>query len=109
MAKEELNSELYDRKLDEQHEWRQWLVSLDPRQVIDHAYEYANREDILMALEYTELPDEQCRALLKSSCPLADIYTEFERMETDHMDDIRQSIESRAKHIIEMEKEKEER
>ena len=105
MINEDLNSELYNRILDEQHEWRKWLLSLTSDQVLDHAYEYTSREDILMALEEAEIPSEQCHALLKSSCPLADIYTEFERTETDHMDDIRQSIENRAKHVIEMEKE----
>lgn len=105
MINEDLNSELYDRMLDEQYEWRKLLLSLTPDQVLDHAYEYTSREDILMELEGAEISSEQCRTLLKSSCPLADIYTEFERMETDHMDNIRQSIENRAKHVVEMEKE----
>lgn len=78
-----------------------------PEEVLNHAYEYTNREDIILALEYTDLSDERCLALLKSPCPLADIFTEFERMETGHMDDIRQCMESRAEHVIQMEKQKE--
>ena len=58
------------------------------------------REDILLALEYHNLTDKQCRALLKSPCPLEDIFKDFEKRETDHMADIRDTIECRANHII---------
>jgi len=107
MTNEELNTVLYNRMFDEQEKWKQWLLSQNPEEILNHAYEYTSREDIILALEYTDLSDEQCLALLKSPCPLADIFTEFERMETDHMEDIRQSIENRADHVIRMEKEKE--
>lgn len=107
MSNEELNLALYNRVLDEQMEWKKWLLSKSSEDVLNHAYEYTSREDIILALEYTVLSDEQCRALLKSPCPLADIFKEFERMESDHMDEIRQSIESRADHAIRQEKDKE--
>jgi hypothetical protein len=109
MTNKELNITLYNRLLDEQMEWKKWLLSQNPEEVLNHAYEYTSREDIILALEYTDLSDEQCLALLKSPCPLADIFKEFERMESDHMDEIRQSIESRADHAIRQEKDKEER
>lgn len=107
MSNEELNLALYNRVLDEQMEWKKWLLSQSSEEVLQHAYEYTSREDIILALEYTDLSDEQCLALLKSPCPLADIFKEFERMESDHMDEIRQSIESRADHVIRQEKDKE--
>ena len=107
MSNEDLNLALYNRVLDEQMEWKKWLHSQSPEEVLNHAYEHTSREDIILALEYTDLSDEQCRALLKSPCPLADIFKEFERMESDHMDEIRQSIESRADHAIRQEKDKE--
>lgn len=109
MTNEELNQALYNRLLDEQMEWKKWLLSQSPEEVLQHAYEYTSREDIILALEYTDLSDEQCLALLKSPCPLADIFKEFERMESEHMDEIRQSIESRADYVIRQEKKKEER
>jgi hypothetical protein len=107
MSNEELNLALYNRVLDEQMEWKKWLLSQSPEEVLNHSYEYTSREDIILALEYTDLSDERCLALLKSPCLLADIFTEFERMESDHMDEIRQSIESRADHVIRQEKDKE--
>jgi hypothetical protein len=107
MSNEELNLALYNRVLDEQMKWKKWLLSQSPEEVLNHSYEYTSCEDIILALEYTDLSDEQCLALLKSPCLLADIFKEFERMESDHMDEIRQSIESRADHAIRQEKDKE--
>ena len=107
MSNEELNLALYNRVLDEQMKWKKWLLSQSPEEVLNQSYEYTSREDIILALEYTDLSDEQCLALLKSPCPLADIFKEFERMESDHMDEIRQSIENRADHVIRQEKDKE--
>lgn len=107
MSNEELNLALYNSVLDEQMKWKKWLLSQSPEEVLNHSYEYTSREDIILALEYTDLSDEQCLALLKSPCLLADIFKEFERMESDHMDEIRQSIESRADHAIRQEKDKE--
>lgn len=109
MSNEELNLALYNRLLDEQMEWKKWLLSQSPEEVLNHVYEYTSREDIVLALDYTDLPDERCLALLKSPCPLADIFKEFEGMESDHMEEIRQSIESRADYVIRQEKNKEER
>lgn len=109
MTNEELNTTLYQRLLAEQEKWRDWLIVQPPEDILNHAFEYTSREDIILALEYSDLSDEECHALLKSPCPLSDIFTEFERTETDHMEDIRQCIESRANRVIRFAKEKEAR
>ena len=49
-----------------------------------------------MAMEELELTDAQAQALLESPSPLADVYHYFEKLETGHMDVIRDSIENRA-------------
>ena len=49
-----------------------------------------------MAMEELELTDAQAQALLESPSPLADVYRYFEKLETGHMDVIRDSIENRA-------------
>jgi hypothetical protein len=51
-------------------------------------------------MEYLDLTDKQCKALLKSKSPLADVFKDFEKRETDHMDNIRDTIECRANAII---------
>ena len=53
--------------------------------------------DILLSLEYHDLPDAQAKALLKSPSPLADIFKDWEHKETSYMEDIWQTVEERAK------------
>lgn len=57
----------------EQEQFRDWLLSQPPAEILNHAYEYTVREDILMSLEYNDLEDSQARALLKSGKPLKQI------------------------------------
>ena len=77
-------------------QYRDWLKSQPPAEVLNHAYEYTVREDIVMAMEQLELTDAQAQALLDSPTPLADVYRHFEKLETGYMDVIRDSIENRA-------------
>ena len=99
------NTALYEKMAAEQDTFRDWLKSQSPEEVLNHAYEYTVREDIVMAMEELELSDAQAQALLDSPSPLADVYRHFEKLETGYMDVIRESIEDRAK---EMHKAKEE-
>lgn len=100
MTNEELNTALYKKMFAEQEQYREWLWSLSPYEILNHCYEYSVREDIVLALEEYNLSDKQCRALLKSPSPLADVFGEFEKRETDHMENIRDTIECRANAII---------
>ena len=96
MTNEELNTALYKKMFAEQDQFRDWLKSQPAAEVLNHTYEYTVREDILLSLEYNDLTDAQASALLASPSPLADIYQEFDRMESSHMEDIWSCIESRA-------------
>ena len=95
MTNEELNTALYKKMFAEQDKFRDWLKSQPAAEVLNHTYEYTVREDILLSLEYNDLTDIQAAALLASPSPLADIYQEFDRMES-HMEEIWSCIESRA-------------
>ena len=97
MADTELSSKLYEKVSAEQDKFRAWLMDQPPADILNHAVEYAVREDILMEIEALELPDEQARALLASPDTMADIYKTFSKMaDTGHMDVVRESIEYRA-------------
>ncbi len=96
MNTNDLNTALYEKMAAEQDKFRDWLKSQPPEEVLNHAYEYTIREDIVMAMEELELTDTQAQALLESPSPLADVYRYFEKLETGYMDVIRDSIESRA-------------
>lgn len=106
MTNEQLNSRLYEKMAAEQKNYRMWLLTQSPGEILDHAAEYAIREDIMMEMEELDLTSPQARALLKSRTPLADIYKEWNKAETHHMDDVRDVIEARADTVIRVEKEK---
>lgn len=96
MDTNDLNTALYEKMVAEQDKFRDWLKSQPSEEVLNHAYEYTVREDIVMAMEELELTDAQAQALLDSPSPLADVYRYFEKLETSYMDVIRDSIENRA-------------
>ena len=106
MANPNLLTKLYQRMSAEQEQYRNWLLGQPPGEILDHAAEYTVREDIVMEMSELELPEAQARALLKSKTPLADIYKEWNKVETHHMEDLRDVIETRADAVIRDEKEK---
>ena len=97
MTNEELNTALYEKMFAEQEQCRAWLLSQPPAEILKHTYEYTVREDILLALEYHDLPDARAKALLASPSPLADVFADWESEDTGYMDDIWQTVEERAK------------
>lgn len=100
MSNEELNTKLYEKMFVEQEKYREWLLSQPSEEIINHTYEYTMREDILLSVEYNDLSDKQCKALLKSPCPLADTFKDWEKRETNHMADIWDTVECRANALI---------
>lgn len=109
MGETDYNALLYEKMKAEQDKYRDWLLTQKPAEILNHTYEYTMREDIVMAMEELELTPKQAKALLKSPCPLADVYKEFQDRETEHMDTIRDSIETRADTVIKREAARESR
>ena len=66
ITNQELNTLLYQKMFAEQESYRQHLLTLPPEEILDNAYEYTIREDILLSLEYNDLTNKQCQVLLKS-------------------------------------------
>ena len=106
MANPDLLNKLYQRMSAEQEQYRKWLLGQPPGDILNHAAEYTVREDIVMEMSALELPEAQAKALLKSKTPLADVYKEWNKTETHHMEDLRDVIEARADAVIRDEKEK---
>lgn len=109
MTTEELNTKLYKKMFAEQERYRDWLLSQPSEEILNHCYEYTVREDILMSLEYHDLPDAQARALLKSPSPLADVFTDWEHKESGYMEDIWQTVEDWAKAEVTKQQKKDEK
>lgn len=64
MKQEEMNTQLYEKLAAEQTKYRDWLMGQPPEEILNHAYEYAVREDILAAAELMDIPQAQAAALL---------------------------------------------
>ena len=66
MTNEELNNSLYKKVFAEPEQYREWLLSPPPNEILNHGYEYTVREDIVLAPEEYDLSDKQCKTLPKS-------------------------------------------
>ena len=87
----------------EQSAYCLWLTAQPPEEILHHAYEYSVREDIILATEEMNLTLAQVRALLKSPAPLADVYKDFSKLETDYMSIVAQCVEDRADDLLKKE------
>ena len=100
MTEESIYDQLYEKYAMEQDEYRKWLLSQPPEEILKHCYEYDIREDILMIFEDFEIDAQTAMALLAKDVTLRDLFHDFEDRETDHMQNIRDTIEERAQKII---------
>ena len=99
MTNEELNTQLYEKMFAEQEAFKAHLLTLSPDEILNHAYEYCVREDILLVQESSDRTDKQCIALLKSKTPLADTFAKFQEQETSYMDTVQDAFESHANEL----------
>ena len=104
MDAEKLNQALYDKMAAEQERFKHGLLGMTTEEALNHAYEYAMRQDILMEMEEVDLSAPEAAALLKSESPLADVYGDFRERE-GHMDLVRECIETLANSLLEAQRE----
>ena len=100
MTNEELNTALYKKMFAEQEQYKEWLLTQPPDEILNHAYEYTTREDILLSLENNDLTDTPAKALMKSPTPLGDVFKKLESWEIGHMEDVWNAMESRANEVL---------
>lgn len=103
-----LNEKLYNRMIAEQEHFKEWLFTQPKDAILNRAEEYGTREDIIYSLEENSLSIEQAQALLRSPCPLDDIYKDLSKQETDYMGMVFDTVRSRADQDIQREKERDE-
>lgn len=104
-AAQALNTALYEKMFAEQEAYRGWLLAQPPEEILQHTYEYTVREDILMSLENNDLTIHQASTLLQSPSPLGDVFQEFEKLETGHMDTVLECLTDRADTLLRQEQE----
>lgn len=100
MTTEELNVQLYQKMATEQANYRAHLLTLPPEEILELAYEYATREDILISMEHNDLDPRQVQALMKSNTPLEDVLHHYEKHGAGRMGDIWNMIEARANKVM---------
>ena len=105
MTNEELNTALYQKMHAEQEQFRNEVLSMPAEEILEHAYEYTVREDLLLSLEYNDLGNAQAKVLLQQDKPLALLFERFENSETGYMDMVKDTIEDCAKDLIKKGKE----
>lgn len=96
MTNEELNTKLYQQMSEELDEYKDELLSMPSAEVLEHAYAYTVKQDIVLAMEELNLSDKQCKALLRENNPLEKVFERWENHESHYMDDIRDMIECTA-------------
>lgn len=109
MQVRDYNAELRSKMVAEQERYKEWLLSQPPDEILIHAYEYTTREDILCEMRCWELAPKQAKALLKSPCPLEDVLKDYQKLDVDNSEMIRETIADRADKLIKRGKEKEAR
>lgn len=101
MNQAKLNTQLYQKMFAEQKLYRAGLLLMPPSKMLNHAYEYVCRENILLSLEYNDLSSRQALALLNSPTPLADVFKKLENTGGSiQMDNIWNTVEARANEVI---------
>ncbi len=93
-------TELYNKMLAEQNSFKDWLLGQSPQEILNHATEYATKEDILSVMQTAELTETQAKALLTSPTPLEDIWKTFDKSEIMTDENIRDCLTSRASVIL---------
>jgi len=109
MSEINYNVLLYEKMKAEQDKYRDWLLCQDPEEILNHTYEYTMREDIVLCMENLDLEPNRAKALLRSPCPLSDVFDEFKDREVEHMDTIRDSIETEADKRLQRQEKKQQR
>lgn len=96
---------LLEQLTTEQEQFRSWLLRQSPEEILNHTHQYWAQEDIILAIQEQDvLSERQAGALLKAKSPLTELYREFNKQESSHMDEIRMSIECRANALLEKQK-----
>lgn len=100
MNTEELNLQLYNKMSAEFEKFKEELLNSSPQEVLDRAYEYIIKDDIVLSLEYSDLTASRADALLKSENSLDEVYDAWMESESSHMGEIREVLDSAAESLI---------
>lgn len=93
---EALNLKLYEKVSAEMEAYEHELLAMLPEEILEHAYAYATKQDIVLALEEHDLSGKQAQALFRCDNALEAIFDRWEHTEMAYMDTIRDMISCTA-------------
>ncbi len=97
--------QLTDKMSAEFNSFRDWLLTQPPEEILNHAYEYSAKQDIVLSVADADLSPVQIETLLRSHCPLEDVYHDCAHVDNTELNyALCQIIEQRAE--IEIEKQR---
>ena len=100
-----LKEQLIEKMEAEFEHFHSWLLEQPPEEILDLAYDYLTKQDILMNLEDTDLSPAQIETMLRSPCPLEDVLRDcFHIDQADYNYTLKVLIDQRAD--MEMEKQR---
>ena len=105
MNNEQMLHALRDKMSAELGVFEDWLLTLPPKEILEHTFEHNAKTNIVLLLDSADLSNEQLRVLLSSSVSLDDVYKTFCNME-NIMDTIQMSLEDRADLLLKLQREK---
>ena len=82
--------------------YRNWLLTQSPEEILNHANEYNAKQEIMAALSDADLSPAQIETLLRSPCPLEDVFKDYQQMDffSDPVWDFREFITLRADDVM---------
>ena len=67
--------QLEAKMTEELNTYRAWLLTQPPEEILNHAYEYSTKQDIMLNVADAGLSPAQLETMLRSPCPLEDVFT----------------------------------
>ena len=71
-----LLEQLEAKMTEEFNAYRSWLLQQPPEEILNHAYEYSTKQDIILNVADAGLSPAQIETMLRSPCPLEDVFKE---------------------------------
>ncbi len=100
-----LKEQLIEKMEAEFEHFHSWLLEQPPEEILNHTYEYTTKENLLNVLGDTDLKPQQIETLLRSPCPLEDVFKDCSYIDqSDYNYTLKVLIDQRAD--IEMEKQR---
>lgn len=99
METEEINMKLYEKMKAELSVYRASLLDMPSEQILQNAYEYVIKEDLVYILMENNLNRKDADTLLKSETPLHDCFIKFELLGSNYPQTLLRAIRARAHDI----------